>query len=109
MADAPQKEGRASVDPLVRSLLNDNSMSPDWAEAFEAVPRADFLPDGIWAHDMVTGSSTYVDRQTDPGTWEHHAQSMRAPIITQWDDGKHTGTDPGHTPTSSSSEPRLDD
>ena len=107
MADAPQQEGRTSAGPLVRSLLNDGSMSPDWAEAFEAVPRAAFLPDGIWAHDMTTGGSTYVHRLTDPGTWEQYAESVRVPIITQWDDGEHAGPDPGRIPTSSSSEPRL--
>jgi len=62
---------------------------------------------GFWAHDMTTSSSACVHRASDRSAWERYADSIDAPIITQWDDGQHTGTDAGHTPTSSLSEPRL--
>ena len=107
MADAPQQEGRARTDPLVRSLLKDGSMSADWADSFEAVPHRAFLPGEFWAFDMKAGSSVYVSRDDEPDAWERYAAATNFPLITQWDDGKHTGREPGRVSTSSSSEPRV--
>jgi protein-L-isoaspartate O-methyltransferase len=107
MTGVPQQEGRTSVDPLVRSLLNDASLSPDWAESFESVPRRAFLPDEFWAFDMEQGKSVHVCRDDEPDAWERYAEAANVPLITQWDDGAHTGREPGRVPTSSSSEPRV--
>ncbi|MEU5049519.1 protein-L-isoaspartate(D-aspartate) O-methyltransferase [Streptomyces sp. NPDC021096] len=81
-------------------------MSPDWAPAFDAVPRSDFLPDLMWPHDMATGRSVPVDKARDPQAWQRHADS-NVPIVTQWDDGAHAGTTPGTSFSSSSSMPSL--
>ena len=107
MADASQQEGRISTDPLVRSLLDDGSMSPDWADSFEAVPRRAFLPDEFWAFDMKAGNSVHVSRDDQPDVWERYAAAANYPLITQWDDGRHAGREPGRVSTSSSSEPRV--
>ncbi|MEV8475176.1 methyltransferase domain-containing protein [Streptomyces sp. NPDC051173] len=81
-------------------------MTPDWTPAFEAVPRAAFLPDLMWPHDMETGRDVVVDRTRDPEAWQGHADSNN-PIVTQWDDGAHEGTDPGTSFSSSSSMPSV--
>ncbi|WP_438487462.1 methyltransferase domain-containing protein [Streptomyces sp. S186] len=81
-------------------------MAPDWAPSFEAVPRAGFLPDLMWPHDMATGRNLVVDRLADPEAWQRHADSDD-PIVTQWDDGRHDGREPGKAFSSSSSMPSL--
>ncbi|MFE7319160.1 methyltransferase domain-containing protein [Streptomyces sp. NPDC057555] len=81
-------------------------MSPDWAEAYRAVPRSSFLPDLMWPHDMATGRHITVDKVRDPQAWQRHADSD-APLVTQWDDGAHEGPAPGTTFSSSSSMPSL--
>ncbi|MFF2080547.1 methyltransferase domain-containing protein [Kitasatospora sp. NPDC058162] len=78
----------------------------EWAQAFEAVPRALFQPELVWAHDMATGRSRAVDRGVDERGWMA-AAAADIPIITQWDDGEHRGTEPGTVPTSSASMPSL--
>lgn len=77
-------------------------LAPGWASAFRAVPRAAFLPSVMWAYDMETGTNRVVDRSTDPDGWEERANAD-VPLITQWDDGRHSGTEPGDVPTSSAS------
>jgi protein-L-isoaspartate O-methyltransferase len=79
---------------------------PEWAETFRATPRSLFLPDLIWAHDMATGRSAPVSRSDDPAAWERSA-GANVPLVTQWDDGRHTGTEPGTVPTSSASMPSV--
>jgi protein-L-isoaspartate O-methyltransferase len=91
---------------LGRSLLEDGSMTEDWAEAFEAVPRSAFLPDLMWPHDRDSGKAVAVSRTDDPDAWTAYAQS-NLPIVTQWDDGAHDGPEPGKVFTSSSSMPSL--
>ncbi|MFG3257198.1 rRNA adenine N-6-methyltransferase family protein [Streptomyces sp. NPDC048172] len=82
------------------------SVSGDWSDALRAVPRAHFLPDRIWPWDMDTGTATPADRRTDPLAWRRWAEAD-VPIVTQWDDGRHTGDGPGQVPTSSSTTPHL--
>ncbi|WP_438296931.1 methyltransferase domain-containing protein [Streptomyces sp. HUAS TT7] len=81
-------------------------LSSDWAPSFAAVPRAGFLPDLIWPWDMKTGQSVPVSRADDPEAWYGYADSD-VPVVTQWDDGKHTGNDPGSVSTSSASMPSV--
>ena len=78
----------------------------DWAPAFAAVPRSAFLPDEMWPWDMDARASVHTDRRRDPDAWQRWAHA-NVPIVTQWDDGQHAGTDPGHVPTSSSSMPHV--
>ena len=105
MSTEPEQGARAS-DELARFLLNVGSMTPDWAESFRAVPRAWFLPSLFWSHSMTTGTNTAVNRYEDPDEWEAQAHA-NVPIVTQWDDGKHLGTQPGAVPTSSASMPSV--
>lgn len=78
------------------------------ADLFHAVPRALFLPDLIWAWDMDTGTSHSIDRREHPDAWRAAAES-NMPIVTQWDDGQHHGTQPGNVATSSASMPSVVD
>ncbi|WP_344264854.1 methyltransferase domain-containing protein [Streptomyces sodiiphilus] len=77
-----------------------------WHQQIVALPRARFLPDLIWPHDMSTRSARAVDRRSDPDGWQA-ATRADVPVVTQWDDGRHTGTEPGTTPTSSASMPSV--
>ncbi|WP_432013675.1 methyltransferase domain-containing protein [Streptomyces cucumeris] len=103
MTSSEQERGRPA---LGRALLESEAMSPDWAPAFEAVPRSAFLPDLIWPHDMETGQSLAVDKASDPKMWQGYADS-NIPIVTQWDDGRHSDSAPGQEPTSSASMPSV--
>ncbi|MBX9397178.1 methyltransferase domain-containing protein [Streptomyces sp. TRM72054] len=82
------------------------ALTSDWAPAFAAVDRASFLPYVMWPYDMVTGQTVTVDRREDPDAWFVHADRDN-PIVTQWDDGRHTGRRPGTVSTSSSSMPSV--
>ncbi|MGK4586222.1 methyltransferase domain-containing protein [Kitasatospora sp. HPMI-4] len=99
MTLAPEQEGRPAPG---RSF----PVPDTWAPVFDAVPRALFLPDLIWAHDMATGKSRPVDRTADEAGWLA-AAAADIPIVTQWDDGEHQGAEPGTVPTSSASMPSL--
>ncbi|CCB71214.1 Protein-L-isoaspartate(D-aspartate) O-methyltransferase (plasmid) [Streptantibioticus cattleyicolor NRRL 8057 = DSM 46488] len=89
-----------------RRLRAAGVLTDDWTAAFEAVDRALFLPDVMWAHDMDTRRNQAVDRSADPEGWLRVADSD-VPIVTQWDDGTHEGPDPGRVPTSSCSMPSV--
>ncbi|MFE9610180.1 methyltransferase domain-containing protein [Streptomyces sp. NPDC006012] len=106
MTSAADQEGRAGDEPA-RSLRETGALAPAWAEAFRAVPRARFLPDLVWAYDMATGRSLPVSRTDDPEAWERAARA-NVPLVTQWDDGAHSGgTAPGTVATSSASMPSV--
>ncbi|SKA39009.1 Protein-L-isoaspartate carboxylmethyltransferase [Marinactinospora thermotolerans DSM 45154] len=97
---------RPAHTELGRFLLASGVLAREWAEPFDATPRACFLPDLMWPLDPDTGRHLSVDRRTDPGEWERWAATDTA-ITTQWDDGTHTGPTPGTVPTSSSSMPSV--
>ncbi|MFD5032492.1 hypothetical protein ACFWM0_19050 [Streptomyces sp. NPDC058405] len=97
---------RLGREGLGRALVETCAMSLDWAPTFAAVDRAAFLPGLVWPFDMERGTSVTVDRAADPGAW-YAAADSNIPIVTQWDDGKHTGTEPGRVSTSSSSMPSV--
>lgn len=99
-------QGRPSRTGLGHALASGGALSSDWAPAFAAVPRADFLPDLMWPYDMATGRSVAVSRSDDPEGWATLANSD-CPVTTQWDDGRHRGTAPGCVPTSSGSMPSV--
>ncbi|MGW8557110.1 methyltransferase domain-containing protein [Streptomyces tubercidicus] len=100
------QQGHRTSDELVRFLLEAGALAPDWRETFSAVPRSLFLSDLVWAHDMATGRSVPVSRSSDPAGWELAAYA-NVPLVTQWDDGAHTGSEPGTVPTSSASMPSV--
>ncbi|WP_367137077.1 MULTISPECIES: hypothetical protein [Streptomyces] len=97
---------RPSRIELGRYLTEVGALRPEWKAAFEALPREWFLPDLMWAYDMASGTSEAVSRSSDPTAWESTADA-NVPLVTQWDDGHHTGTAPGTEATSSSSMPTL--
>lgn len=70
------------------------------------VPRARFLPDLIWPYDMATGQVFPVRFSEQPEVWNWYA-AADLPIVTQWDDGRHQGPEPGWLPTSSASMPSV--
>ncbi|MEX2970478.1 protein-L-isoaspartate(D-aspartate) O-methyltransferase [Streptomyces sp. C184] len=86
--------------------MSSGALSSDWAPSYAAVPRSTVLPDLMWPFDMAAGRSVAVSKADDPAKWQEFADSD-VPIVTQWDDGKHTGTAPGHAPTSSASMPSV--
>lgn len=95
----------AYAGDLARELLESGAMTADWAHAYQRVPRSLFLPDLMWPHDD-DGNYHAADRSLDPVDWHRWAFS-NVPITTQWDDGDHTGRDPGERPTSSASMPEI--
>lgn len=100
-------EVRPGWEKLGRALVDCRDMTSDWAPAWAAVDRARFLPDRIWPHNHITGTTRdAISRSIDPRLWIHYADSNAA-IVTQWDDGTHPGRDPGTVPTSSASQPSL--
>ncbi|MFE1174120.1 protein-L-isoaspartate(D-aspartate) O-methyltransferase [Streptomyces sp. NPDC058773] len=99
-------KGRPGLDGPRRALMSSGALSSDWAPSYAAVPRSSVLPDLMWPFDMEAGRSVAVSRGEDPARWRKFADSD-VPIVTQWDDGKHTGTAPGHVPTSSASMPSV--
>lgn len=60
----------------------------------------------MWAYDMAMRPGEPVIRGDDPEAW-HRAAYANIPLVTQWDDGQHTGTEPGTVPTSSASMPSV--
>ncbi|MEU5011889.1 methyltransferase domain-containing protein [Streptomyces sp. NPDC021749] len=82
-------------------------LTSDWAPAFAAVPRSAFLPELIWPFDMDAGRSVAVCKADEPAAWQGYADDADVPIVTQWDDGEHSGSEPGSVPTSSASMPSV--
>lgn len=72
-----------------------------------SVERRDFVPSRIWPFDPETDTyGSAVDRDVDPEAWTA-AVLADAPLVTQWDDGAHTGPEPGRLATSSASMPKA--
>lgn len=98
-----------SVDPawrrLTRDLRDAGTLSAEWEGAFAVTPRSLFLPARIWPM-IDDGEYVTVDKATSPADWLRWAHSD-VPIVTQWDEGRHTGPGPGAEPTSSSSMPTI--
>ncbi|MCF2526550.1 methyltransferase domain-containing protein [Yinghuangia soli] len=71
------------------------------------VHQRDFIPDVIWPFDTETDTcGTAVDRKVTPGKWSELV-SADIPLVTQWDDGAHTGPEPGSLASSSASMPGV--
>ncbi|WP_263053848.1 hypothetical protein [Streptomyces avicenniae] len=81
-------------------------LPPGWEQAFAELPRARFLPDLVWPHDLASDTFSVADRARDPRAWERAAEAD-VPLVTQWDDGRHAGPEPGVDATSSASRPSV--
>ncbi|MEU0843209.1 methyltransferase domain-containing protein [Streptomyces sp. NPDC005962] len=101
--DSVMRPGR---EALGRVLVDGRMMGADWVATFAAVDRAAFLPDLMWPFDTRTRHATAVHKAEAPDDW-YAAVDRDAPIVTQWDDGEHTGAEPGRVSTSSSSMPSV--
>lgn len=99
-------EERPGLNGLGRALMAVGALSPDWVSAYLAVPRSAVLPDLIWPFDMAAGRSVPVSRTESPEVWREYADAD-VPVVTQWDDGKRSGAEPGEVPTSSASMPSV--
>lgn len=98
---------RPGWEELGGALIDAQEMTSDWAQTWTAVDRAQFLPDRIWPFDHVNGStSRAITRTTDRELWLRAADSNCA-IVTQRDDGTHTGHDARKVPTSSLPQPSV--
>ncbi|MGX1728740.1 methyltransferase domain-containing protein [Streptomyces diastaticus] len=86
--------------------MTGGALASDWLPAFTEVPRSAFLPELMWPFAMETGRSVPVSRSSDPDSWLAYADAD-VPIVTQWDDGRHAGTEPGEVSTSSASMPSV--
>ncbi|MGA5409136.1 methyltransferase domain-containing protein [Streptomyces lavendulocolor] len=99
-------QDRPGRTELGRVLISADALSSDWVPSFAAVPRSAFLPDLIWPFDMATGRSVGVSREEEPEAWYGYADAD-VPIVTQWDDGEHSGRTAGRVATSSASMPSV--
>lgn len=97
----------AGPDGLASRLLESGALTSDWLPAFKAVPRELFVPALMWPGQAAgTGQESAVDRRTDPDAWLRAVYSDVS-LTTQWDDGRHSGTAKGKTPTCSNSQPSM--
>ncbi|MGW1766723.1 protein-L-isoaspartate O-methyltransferase family protein [Streptomyces sp. NPDC002073] len=116
---ATARQERPSRTELGRCLIESGALASDWTPTFAAVDRAHFLPQVMWPfipadrqeYEHADGApsaarSVPVDRAADSRSWYGYADSDLS-IVTQWDDGRHHGTDPGTVATSSSSQPSV--
>ncbi|AXG80360.1 methyltransferase domain-containing protein [Streptomyces paludis] len=97
---------RRAREEMARHLIDIDVLTKEWAEAFRAVPRSRFLPDPFWAYDMESGRSDSVRRAAGEDAWARAAYA-NVPLVTQWDDGQHSGTESGARATSSASMPSV--
>lgn len=92
---------------LASVLLEKGALTLDWLPAYRAVPRDAFVPGRLWPGTAGGNrQGEVIDRNTDPARWWGKVYSD-VPLTTQWDDGAHTGTDKGRSPTSSNSMPKM--
>lgn len=92
---------------LASVLLEKGALSSAWLPAYQAVPRDAFVPDTLWPGTAGGNrQGEMIDRNTEPARWWSTVYSD-VPLTTQWDDGAHSGTDRGRSPTSSNSMPMM--
>ncbi|MFB8350960.1 methyltransferase domain-containing protein [Streptomyces niveus] len=97
----------AGLDGLASRLVDAGALASDWLPMFRAVPRELFVPDVMWpGRAKGTGQGDAIDRDQDPKAW-FDAVYSDVSLTTQWDDGQHTGTGKGRTPTCSNSQPSM--
>ena len=104
MTGARGRPGTAMVPGWLSGLRQRGELSAEWGETFADLPRRLFLPGLIWP--LTEGGYLTVDRRVDPEAWAGWADAD-VPVVTQWDDGRHSGRAPGEVATSSASQPTL--
>ncbi|MFI6693586.1 methyltransferase domain-containing protein [Streptomyces sp. NPDC050433] len=89
---------------LLAGLTKSGALEEGWRGAFARAPRAEFVPEVVWAPDdgAPTGHRR-VSRAVEPDTWWALVDADGV-VVTQLDDGADDG--PG-IPTSSASKPSL--
>jgi protein-L-isoaspartate O-methyltransferase len=92
---------------LVAGLYAAGALPPAYWHAFQAVDRAQFIPDRIWVGDDEDRDDTAVDRGSDPKAWAKAVYNASLPIVTQFDDGTVKWPEQGYRPTSSASAPTV--
>jgi protein-L-isoaspartate(D-aspartate) O-methyltransferase len=93
---------------MVAALVDRGHLTPEWRDAFEAVPRHLFIPETVYRQDDDTAGHDYLPlhRADDPDGWLHICYTNMA-ITTQVDDGHPDERGRGWEPTSSSSMPSV--
>ncbi|TXL91693.1 methyltransferase domain-containing protein [Streptomyces sp. IB2014 016-6] len=89
---------------LLAGLTESGALAEGWRGAFESAPRAEFVPEAVWAPDEKSPTGhRRITRAAEPETWWALVDADEV-VVTQLDDGAHDG--PG-VPTSSASQPSL--
>jgi protein-L-isoaspartate(D-aspartate) O-methyltransferase len=74
------------LERLVDGLSNSGALTPEWREAFLAVPRHLFVPDLVWRGREDGSGPQPVRRAEQPDTWLQMVYRDE-PVITQINDG----------------------
>ncbi|MBV8541258.1 MAG: methyltransferase domain-containing protein [Pseudonocardiales bacterium] len=90
---------------LVEHLTESGVLGADWQPVFEAVPRAEFIPETVWV-EGDGGVLVPLYRTQDPQRWRELAYADDA-IITQVDDGHPALDGTGRRISSSASMPTV--
>jgi protein-L-isoaspartate(D-aspartate) O-methyltransferase len=90
---------------LVEHLSESGVLGEEWRPAFEAVDRAEFIPETVWVEDEG-GALVPLRRAEDPGRWWELAYADDA-VITQVDDGHPAADGAGVRISSSASMPSV--
>jgi protein-L-isoaspartate(D-aspartate) O-methyltransferase len=90
---------------LVEHLSASGALGAEWRPAFEAVDRAEFLPETVWV-DGEGGELVPLRRAKDPQRWRELAYADDA-VITQVDDGHPAPAGSGVRISSSASMPSV--
>ncbi len=98
-------QGHLAHRRLVAHLTGSGALSADWRAAFEAVPRADFIPETVWV-EGEGGVLVSLRRTRDPQRWCELAYADDA-VITQVDDGQPAPDGTGRRISSSASMPTV--
>ncbi|MGC5364548.1 methyltransferase domain-containing protein [Streptomyces sp. DT24] len=97
----------AGPELLASQLMYMKALPAEWLPAYRAVPRELFVPDVMWPGVTDgTGGAEAIDRRENPDAWFRAVYSNTS-LTTQWDDGAHTGTRRGNSPTCSNSQPSM--
>jgi protein-L-isoaspartate O-methyltransferase len=92
---------------LLAQLVAAGDLEPSWRDAFDQVPRHEFVPDVIWRVDpQANGRLVPLRRADDPDAWLAAGYANRS-VETQVDDGHPAEDGTGWEVTSSSSQPSV--
>jgi len=98
-------EGQLAHRQLVEYLAESGALSAEWRPVFEAVPRAEFIPETVWV-ESDRGALLPLRRAEDPRRWLELAYADDA-VITQVDDGQPAAEGTGRRISSSASMPTV--